>query len=329
MRAQGIDVSRYNKYVRSAEATQRIDFVIQKLTEGTAYVDLLLEEIWQGVAQIPVRGGYHYQRSGMSWQAQADHYLNTAARHSYHFHVDDLEIYSNAYSDSMFADTRRILDYWKQQTGQPVMLYTNGSTYKSFAAAIKRLYPDGQAWLDGLNFWYAWPSLIAPNPILPIGRTTWKFWQYRWDGPLGEWGNGIPCDVNYFNGTPEELQAWARVVTTPPPTGGTMKGKVLAPYKINVRDSAGLIVTQLVANDVVYGEVYTDNRERIRFTKIYRAAGNIENLVAMCNAVTTDGGARLIQLTNEAEPIPQPPPTTDKHTIEVYVDGVLDYHREL
>lgn len=235
-RAQGIDVSRYNKWFDPALATQPIHFVVQKVTEGTTYTDLLINEIWQGVQGIPVRGAYHYQRSSMSWALQADHFLNTAARYDYHFHALDLEEVNNVYSDAFFADSRRMLDYWQSQTGKPGILYTNGATYKLFAAAIKRLYPDGQTWLDALQFWYAWPSLLVPAPILPTGRSTWTFWQYRWDGPLAEWGNGIPCDVNLFNGTVEQLHAWAGVV---PPTEEPMpqyvEGTVKADPTLNVR----------------------------------------------------------------------------------------------
>ena len=219
---EGVDVSRWNVFFDPDLSEHQIDFAIQKLTEGTSYIDLALEEIWSGVAKVPVRGGYHYQRSGYSWQAQADHFLNVAARHDYHIYALDMESVNNTYNDTFFADGRRIIDYWRSHSNKRVLLYTNGSTYKLFAAAIKRLYADGQAWLDSLDFWYAWPSLTASEPILPTGCNAWKLWQYRWDGKNYGVNNNI--DVNKFNGTLNQLHAWSGVTTVPepPPDGGNM-----------------------------------------------------------------------------------------------------------
>jgi len=217
---EGVDVSRWNVFFDPDLSQHPIDFAIQKLTEGTSYIDLALEEIWKGVAKVPVRGGYHYQRSGYSWKAQADHFLNVASRHDYHIFALDMESINNTYNDTFFADGRRIIDYWRTQSNKRVLLYTNGSTYKLFAAAIKRLYSDGQTWLDNLDFWYAWPSLTASEPILPTGCNAWKLWQYRWDGKNYGVNNNI--DVNKFNGTLEQLHAWAGVTVTPPPPGDKM-----------------------------------------------------------------------------------------------------------
>lgn len=102
-----------------------------------------------------------------------------------------------------------------------------------------------------------------------------------------------------------------------------MKG-LMKNFTVNVRDAAGNVKTQLKVNDAVYGTVYTDNRERIRFSKIYRADGTIENLGGECNAVTNDAAippVYYMTLTNEQEPQPPAPVVTEDITITVERDG--------
>jgi GH25 family lysozyme M1 (1,4-beta-N-acetylmuramidase) len=218
-RAQGPDLSHWDVYFRPETATQRIDFVIMKLTEGTMFVDAKIQEIWSGVKQVPIRGGYHYQRSGMSWALQAEHFLNIASKYDFHFHALDIENIGNVYNDAFFADTRRIITFWRAQAPkQTSLIYTNWDTYKQLYAAIVRLYPqDGAAWLASVPFWYAWPSSFLNEPILPIQRNAWDLWQWSWVGKKEEWGTGAAADVNVFNGTPAQMAAWLGMTPQPDP----------------------------------------------------------------------------------------------------------------
>jgi GH25 family lysozyme M1 (1,4-beta-N-acetylmuramidase) len=217
-RAQGPDLSHWDESFDPTKASERIDFAFMKLTEGTMLVDVAIEEIWKGVKQVSVRGGYHYQRSSMSWALQANHFLKIAAKYDLHIYALDLESINNVYSDTMFADSRRIIDYWRKAAlGKKVVLYTNWSTYQLFYAAILRLYPsDGKQWLEELDLWYAWPSKLFKEPILPSQRKTWTFWQKAWDGKESEWGTGAAADVNVFNGTQADLWSWAGLTDQPP-----------------------------------------------------------------------------------------------------------------
>lgn len=216
-RAQGVDLSHWDQWFKPETATKRIDFAFMKCTEGTRFVDYMADEIWSGVKQIPVRGGYHYQRSGMSWVAQADHYLTIASKYDFHVHALDAEEYGNVYNDTFFADTRRIIDRWRLKVPtKKVIYYSNWNTYKQLYAAIVRLYPDGKQWMDDLDFWYAWPSSILTEPVLPLTRNTWQFWQKSWIGKPEEWGAGSFVDLNEFNGTPKDLWVWAGLSEQPP-----------------------------------------------------------------------------------------------------------------
>jgi hypothetical protein len=103
-----------------------------------------------------------------------------------------------------------------------------------------------------------------------------------------------------------------------PPDGDTMtKGLMKAGYTVNVRSSANTVVSQLFASDAVYGNLITDTRERISFTKIYRANGTIEQMGGTCTAATNNDATPLVYymtLTNEAEPVIPPPVVTPKLT---------------
>lgn len=219
--AIGCDLSRYNKGFNPELATGPIDFAIQKATEGHTYIDLEYENIWQGVKQIPVRGAYHYQRSGFSWEAQAEHFLDAAGRHDYHIHALDLEEVNNDYSDTFFADAKRIIDYWRNYSLKKAVLYTNGSTYIQMYYALVRLYGSSRAleWLDSVPLWIASPS-AAGFPIMPKYRKTWEIHQYTWGGSNTRWGTlGGSVDENVFNGDVAALHSWLGLTSTPPQTG--------------------------------------------------------------------------------------------------------------
>ena len=195
-----------------------LSFAFQKLTEGSTYQDTSIEELWLGVQKLQVRGGYHYQRSGVSWSAQLSNYLNTASRHDYNIHAVDMEGYGNTYSSSFFADARRIIDGIRDARNQKVLLYTNIYTYNSFEASIKAQYSDAQKWLNELDLWIAYPSLTLAQPPLPAGRSAavrpWTMWQNDWSCSCGFTNVG---DHDFFNGDVNALLAWAGVSAPPPP----------------------------------------------------------------------------------------------------------------
>lgn len=258
--AIGNDVSRYNITFDPSLANGPIDFSIQKATEGTTYVDLKYEEIWQGVSQIEIRGAYHYQRSGMSWEAQALHFLNISSLHNYHFSVLDLEEYGNVYSDTFFADTRRILDRWRN-AGRFVVLYTNINGYNLLYSAMSRLYgTSGITWLNSIPLWLSYPNDMPGHPLTPATRPDWWMHQYTYNGLPSRWGTGgTAVDENVFNGTVDDLRNTLGLSgTVPPSTGEDMQRKVTS--FINIRPSAGNTITDL--GDLLTGDIITYDREQ-------------------------------------------------------------------
>jgi len=229
-RAQGVDVyGPYQGYFRPETATQRIDFAVQKLTEGTTIVDPKRVEIWNGVKQIGIRGAYHYQRSGVSWIDQANYFLDVASRYDHHFYTLDVEKYNNQLTDSFAADMFRICNHWVEQARtKKIVLYSNKDLFQTFIyPKIKALYgTSGLQWLlEIVDIWYAqyWltPS-VDKDPALPSWMKTWRIWQItdKALSPLtgADWGMGSKGgDVDVYNGTVDQMRAWLGLSVEPTP----------------------------------------------------------------------------------------------------------------
>lgn len=252
--AKGIDISRYNISFNPDLAQEQIDFVFQKATEGAYYVDLKYEELWEGVRKINIRGAYHYQRSGVSWLQQANHFLNTIDSHDYQMLALDLEEYGNVYNNTFFSDTKRIVDYWRlQRPNNKVVLYTNGSTYKQLYYSLIQLYGYNIIdWLDGIPLWIASPATEG-EPFLPLVRKTWEIHQYFWKGLPSDWGTGgTAVDENVFNGTTNDMRIWLGLdpepVPEPEPEPGEdmyIRGIVNATAGLRVREQPNSTATVL------------------------------------------------------------------------------------
>jgi GH25 family lysozyme M1 (1,4-beta-N-acetylmuramidase) len=113
--------------------------------------------------------------------------------------------------------------------GRGTGIYTNLS-------GILRLSPIPQ-WLLDRPLWLAWPlspstgesveAYIERTKIRPPLKQwpAFRFWQYSWKGPglaMGMESHGL--DMNYFNGTADELAAWCK----PAPAAPTLEERVKA-----------------------------------------------------------------------------------------------------
>jgi GH25 family lysozyme M1 (1,4-beta-N-acetylmuramidase) len=214
-RAHGIDISHWEEWFKAEQATVEIDFAIAKITEGKWWVDPEFDQLWYGVRQIPIRGLYHYQRSGQSWKEQADFFLTNASKYDVQIYALDIEKINNTLDGTFFSDVRRIIDYWRAQApGKKVMMYTNYDLYQYYLPIFMyNLYgQEGRDWLAQVPLWYAqYYTISSPDkdPKMPSVRSDWNIWQYSEAGDPKLYGIGGWVDVNVFNGTPEEMFKWA------------------------------------------------------------------------------------------------------------------------
>ena len=219
--ARGLDISKYD--IRYHASRRLVDFVIQRASYGLKQ-DERFEPLHADIQNVPLRAAYHYYNTGIPWQAQAEHFLRIIEGRGYHFLALDYELLFNKLNANSANDARRIMQMWRAETGQQVLLYCNPNIYENY------LLPFGDwmaAWPLWISQWHSkwWYQHRASGPKLPRGVSDWAFWQYGGDyqHPSGLWS--VPgynegrdwgveskhVDLDVFNGSVEELRTWARV----------------------------------------------------------------------------------------------------------------------
>lgn len=337
--ARGIDISRYNVSFNPDLATRPIDFVIQKATEGTSYIDLLYESHWSGVSKIGIRGAYHYQRSGMSWLAQANHFLSIARRHDYHILALDVEEVNNEYSNTFFSDTYRIINYLREQEpGKKIILYTNGNGYKLMYYALISLlgFSQADAWMDSVPLWFADPTTEGLPHIPTVRSTTWQIHQYSWTGLPSDWGTGgTRVDENIFNGDLNDMRVWLGLdeQPEPPQNGGTVYNLTVMASYLNGRDApsgsinfpaGATLSTGFRGGDKLESPEYALDANGI--TKWYRITKCVRNNIEITipSPVWASDGGSAGYLRLDSITTPEPPPSTTVSNISVtWSDNVV------
>ena len=194
MRAKGIDLSHWQK---TFEPKGNIDFIIQKVSEGLAK-DALYNVLLPSVKTLERRGGYHYFRTEVDPIAQAEFFFNTQGGQGFKFLVVDYEGTGNVLDATGEANLAEFVEELTIYTNKPILLYTSPYTLRDSLIA----YDDDWA---NVPLWIAHYKDGEPE----TWGNPWKFWQYTSEGDGTEYGVGSThVDLNVFNGTVEELDAW-------------------------------------------------------------------------------------------------------------------------
>ncbi len=194
----GLDISHHNGHVNWADVSARYPFAFIKATEGLHTVDPIFKLNWvEALSNKVYRGAYHFFHSNKDAIDQADLFLRT---------MGDLDAYSLPpvldieihYGMDLKAEVNSAL-VWLQKVkrgcGKTPIIY---------------LSPSFMNDLGNPEEFYEYPLWIAnygPHlaPSVPPPWHTWAFWQYTETGKaIGVKGN---VDVNYFNGTLDDLKS--------------------------------------------------------------------------------------------------------------------------
>lgn len=191
-------------------------------------------------------------------------------------------------------------------------------------------------WFKRYPLWLAWYASEAKDVIIPPPWTKCVLWQQGTPViGLQSGAQSKEIDYNALNGDELSLAYYFEGVEIPP-LGEPMYFKVVT-TSLNVRSSASapsdnsndLGAFNLMANDIVEVDdlpVIASGTTWRKIRKIWRSNRELPFPVSPTGeywaAEKTSTGA-LMLWTNFI------PPVTAAHVIEVYIDGVLDYRREL
>jgi lysozyme len=216
----GADISHHNGVVDLDKAkASGLQFLFHKATQGTGYVDTrFYENQEKAVGAGLLFGAYHFG-TGDDVPTQVKHFLAT---------VGDLKIL--------------VLDFEKNTSGGPSMTLAQAEGFvdevQTHTGRLPILYTGN--WLKDMNKQSEllcscplWLAQYSSTPKLPLGFTKYSFLQYT-DGTTGPTHVGdigpLPheiagighCDVDLFNGTLAELQAfWGEQANGPIVTPGS------------------------------------------------------------------------------------------------------------
>ncbi len=194
---RGVDVSSYQGAINWATVRATgVTFAFAKSSEGSSLVDSYFARNWAGMrAAGVIRGAYHYFHPGVSAQTQVNLVVSTVGR----LEADDLPIVLDFETLDGLSESTAVsravtfLQGVANRTGRTPILYVS-------AGFFSRAYPE----LAPFPLWVAHYGVSCPR--VPIGRTTWSFWQSSESGRV----SGIPggdVDIDVFNGSLSDLSS--------------------------------------------------------------------------------------------------------------------------
>ena len=202
MRAIGIDIS---KWQGAFDYQNNIDFIIQKVSEGTAYDDRYWDML-PDVQEVERRGAYHYFRTAVSPYEQANFFNAGQGGQGFKLLVMDWEGHNNVLDDAGMDAFWIFYQELKSLTTKPIWLYCT-------EYAFRDLLNHNPKWIEV-------PLMVARYPggdvdpqtddplFLDIPDVTWIAWQWEGDGngKGEEYGvSSEDVDMDVFDGTVEEL----------------------------------------------------------------------------------------------------------------------------
>lgn len=189
-----------------------------KVSQDT-FTDRLFKHFWveskkYNILRLPFHF-YDYSSSKHHVTEQAKYFTDQMDELSEMPPVMDVETYNPwgnlPAREKLLSEIWQFFEITDKWWGGKSMLYTNYATIKY------RLQPVPQ-WLLEHPIWIAYPAAILPEYIYaPWDK--WTIWQYTFNGDGLAYGmESKSVDLNYFNGTYEEMWEWCIKPGDEPPT---------------------------------------------------------------------------------------------------------------
>jgi len=216
----GMDVSYYDTAIDwNLTKAAGIDFAFIRVTDGTQYQDPKFAAYWAGARQAGViRGAYQFFRPAEDPIAQADLMLSLMGplQAGDLPPVIDVEVDGGLSNAQVAANVKAWVDHVTTAIGRVPIVYAGLYSWPDLT---------GSADETTSPLWIA-QYTTAACPNIPAPWAQWMFWQHSDTGTV----NGVTSsqlDLNVFNGTLDQLQAFAAGSAAPPcgtiaATGGTV-----------------------------------------------------------------------------------------------------------
>lgn len=204
----GIDVSSFQGTVNwSAVAAGGEAFAIARANDGTSFVDPDFQQNWQGISSAGlVRGAYEFFEPSQDADTQAALFLSTVGG----FGPGDLppildvEITGGQSSAVLDAEIGQWASDVRTATGLNPIIYTSAGFWNGLVAGSS----------FSTDLWIANVGVSSPNVPTPYW-SDWQIWQYSFNGSVS--GVQGAADLNEFNGSLADLQAFASGSSAPEP----------------------------------------------------------------------------------------------------------------
>ena len=205
----GIDVSHNNGVISWEKAADGgVAFAYAKATEGTGFADPKFISNWAGMKEAGLpRGAYHFFHPAQSVQAQAAKFVAAVGALAPGdlppmLDIEETTPARDEWDSVPLAQRVGLAVGWleivEQALGRkPIVYLRRGFVVEKFGHAGA---------LTGYPLWVV-DYTKAPDPALPPGWNSWRFWQYSGSGAaVGVTGQ---VDLDRFHGAPADLLALA------------------------------------------------------------------------------------------------------------------------
>lgn len=240
MKALGVDVSRWQRSVgwRTLQSAG-VSFAALKASQGTVLRDPLLRAHFSGAKNAGlVTGVYHWLDPTQSAGRQIDHFTEVCSGLDFDFAALDVEQYWQSWQEwvehrivhcippeRISGCVREAAETLRAAVKKPVVIYTRASFVRTYAEPMQDWLADWPLWLAHYPYPrgrvnLGWEKLMQDHlpkidgPSLPEGATEWHFWQFSGDRFVLP-GADTPLDLNFFNGSEDQLRAWCGVEPAP------------------------------------------------------------------------------------------------------------------
>lgn len=190
---KGIDISHHNGHIDFRRvAADSVDFVIIKATEGVTWRDSCLRRNYEGATAAGLRVGfYHFFKFERGGVRQGRNFLSAVEDMPAQLPlVIDFESQGNPPTDYYLVVGRlRDMAAYLRRHGRRIMIYCNHTEYEKY---IRGNFDDVDLWLA--------------SGRIPNDNDRRHLWQHSHNGHVD--GISRPVDINTFNGSRDEFEAW-------------------------------------------------------------------------------------------------------------------------